>query len=344
MTSLGKTVATAAAALGLLLTGGTATQAAVPDVTTTIGVTGINGPLYSTPAAAPAAWTNLGGVLATAPTVVVSNGITHYMAVAVNGFLYHRTATTGWTRMAPDNFKCAYVNSYVEAGVITLGCTGLNRALYVASFDGSQSAPFLTGWTKAGGVIDGPAGGAPANGFFAIGGQYQFMADTNGDGTVDTPVLGNMYNWTAATGWTRFETWCDTAPAVSNSLSLFVFSCGWEYEDGSMTINIEQYSHDADKWYFAEIAGATREAPALSATGDGTTADLVVEGLNRRVYTKQLSWQNAGAPWTNLGGQVKFGVGAGSPYDDTYIMPTGIGVQSMTDLAVTAKPGRGKIG
>lgn len=326
MKSVRTMVAAALAAAGLVLGGGLSSQAAIDmPLDVTVAATGIKGPGYSTPGVAPAAWTNLGGVLASAPTVAVSHGITHYMAVAANGFLYHRTADSGWTRMVPDTFKCAYVSSMVDAGTVYLGCTGLNKALYELTFDGSDTAPFVENWTKLGGVIDGPAAGIEGE-WYVKGGAFEVT-----DG-VDT-WLNNVYYFDGA--WNRYDIWCDTPPGAASTGNYWTLACGAYVEETPM-IYIERWDYNASAWTVTDfVAGATNYAPAVVQSSMDDSVDVVVQGTNGKVYTKKVTGTASTAPWTNLGGSVKYGVGAGSEFGPV-LSPAAM--QSLASKNRAAKP------
>lgn len=303
---LRRAVTALAVAATLALTGSTASQAGIPDYQVTIGATGIKDPLYSTPGTAPAAWTNLGGRLASAPSVVVAGGLTHYIGIGINGYLYHRTADTPWAQMAPTTFRCKYVSAVAYFGDVYMACTGLNKALYYVDFADVETAPMIQTWSKADGLlVDGPATAFPGEYWLAKGPAYD-----NGDGTT-----GNLYRHDGSQ-WAQTGGWCDTPPALADSptASVLAMACGLTADNGTRSIYVSTYDYFDDNETSLEVAGATDYAPALAVNGDGNSFALVVQGTNAKVYTKTIAFDDLERPWTNLGGVVKFGVGASSNY------------------------------
>lgn len=304
--------------------------------TTTIGAIGVKGPLYSTASAVPPSWTNLGGVLINAPAVITTSGVTHYVATGGNGILYHRTGSTPWHRLAPDNFRCAYVSGIAWNQQVHIGCTGTNQALYEMTFAGDAQTPFVGSYTRIGGTIYGPAapfitGTGSGVGWAVIGGRY----DSDG-------LAYNVYLWIG--GWIRWQTWCDSPPGMSRTANLWVLACGWQEPGKAPSVHVEtsnddykSYGNDSQEgktWGNPAVAGDTRYAAVVVPVNEtGDQMEIIVQGTTGAVYTRNVSFNNSPGWWTNLGGVVKYGVGASSLFE--FVSPPALRTQG---LDVPSKP------
>ncbi len=292
----------AVAATAALLTGAVAPAQAVPaDVAegTVLAVTGSNRSLYVR-TDAQSAWTNLGGALASAPAVASYDGVTHYIATGTNKVLYHRTNTTGWTRLA--NAYCTDVSATADAETVWFSCRGSNGALYAGQFPVTAQKPALGSLTKLGGVVQGAVPVTLTDAgpqFFARGGTYY---DEEG-------YAGNTWTWDAEFGWERYWVLCDGTPAVASSQSVLFFAC----QSGASVIAGEAWHPGEGGEYefsFFEVAGEAIGTPALAMVSEDR-AQLFVQGSDQVVYHRTLAITGATGPrWSKISSVVLGGVGA----------------------------------
>lgn len=275
---------------------GLAAPAVATPPGTAVAAAGILGPLYTQGPGS--GWVNLGGQIVGAPAMVVAGGMTHYIATGTNRVLYHRTDTTGWTRMAAPEVWCVHVSAVAIAGTITVACVGANSALYSLQFPASARYPFLqvADLTRIGGRIYGSASvvddaGTPR--FFVVGGTYP-----------DGGTGSNTYT-TTGSGWTRWNTYCLGAVGASYTDTLKVVACQQDFD----FVRIETGSATGE-WTARSVPGRTAFAPAIVPTGDGSTAQLFLVGTNYVPYSRAIAYADAGTGWTSLGGLVNWGITA----------------------------------
>lgn len=285
-----------------------------------LGVTGVNTVGYTYDSG----WINQGGKFKTGIAVAYADGIQHQFGVALNGFLYHRTATTPWHRLVPDTFKCKDVAAVSDGqGSIHVGCTGLNNALYTFSFDATLETPFVSGgWTKADGMTI-------TNEIEASTADGEVYFETKGD---ENPVDGETFNqwyWTGSS-WEQDYIMCATTTAwTTYGPRGGTHVCGVTNPDGSRAIHVDIRGFNS-----FDIPGATNYAPAIAVIDDATLR-VFVQGLNGKLYGQDIVEGTPTGSWTNHGGALLYGVSAASTFDGTVLPPINVIPQS----ADSARPG-----
>lgn len=296
-------------------------EAAPTDVT--IAVRSIANPLYvKTPSEF--VWGSRGGLLAARPAVAVSDQFIHYMGIGINGILYHRTETTGWTRLAPDGFRCQAVGAIARSGQVYVGCTGLNGALYELNFPGSSQTPFVGDYRRLGGNIVGPAAGYNTDGgvaWMVKGGSY--FGDKDG-----AQQEYNVYVHSPLTSWQRFYTYCAAPPGAAMTPEGFFMACQF----GPADVLVESWNAATDTWNAFTLPAVTVGAPAM--VGSVLGADLFVVGRNGGVYGSTLTWGSPNTGWHPFGGVAVGGVAAAAR-DRAGVLPA---------LVIGPPNGRGETG
>lgn len=257
-------------------------------------------------------WARQEGKFKTRVAVAISGGVTHMLGVGLNGYLYHRTASTPWHRIVPDTFKCKDVVAAANGGVVHVGCTGLNNALYTFTFDAATSTPFVSaGWVKADGMtVQGAITAYPTGDsvLFEVTGD-EFIGEDGG--------VYNQWYWNGTT-WGSDDLNCSTTSAWTQDPSApwdVIVACGVTHNDGSRAIWVQTSG------FAGEIPGATTEAPAVVIVDD-TTSRIFVQGTNGRLYSQDVVDGDLTGTWTNHGGQIQYGVTAATSYVPT--LPAGV--------------------
>ena len=300
------------AVLGMAVGTAMATLAAVAPAQaahagTAVAVTSPNGKVYAMTSGTPG-WRDLGGVAVGAPAVAYANGLTHYIVQGSNSRLYHRTDVSGWAPLSDAAAACSNPTAVtvVQTGTVHVACRGGNAALYTLSFPGDQRTPYVASPTKLGGqVVGSTAIAASPSGpiFFSVGGAYEVVPGSE----------ANTYTRTLTEGFSRWDTFCADSPAAVNTATGFFFAC--QFENGVVAVESADPSDvSAEGYQFYDVAGQAVGTPALVATGDGSTAQLYVQGSDAKVYDRPLSHMGPlSAGWTRTDGVVTGGIGAASP-------------------------------
>lgn len=266
-----------------------------------VAVTGLNGALYVRADGA-TGWTNLGGVLIEQPAVSVVVGadgpVTHFTGIGSNGYPYQRTLTTGWRRLSPIPFRCSQVWTIPGPGSTVLGtCTAANNAVYGFTFDGSTTAPVVSGMPRL--SANGQVSGRVAMEVF--GGDRLYLAQ-GAEFVTDEETPGNHWvSWGDGT-WARTQ-WFSRTPMGADPTGTYEV-----YQRDPTTINIVCYRGTAQQH---TIAGAGIGAASVVLNDDGS-AQLYVTGTNRAVYTQRISCGGSQSGWTSMPAATNYGTTAAS--------------------------------
>lgn len=297
-------VAMATALLGLGWSGPAAAEPPWPSGASS-AVVGTNAALYVR-SAGQTTWTNLGGVLISAPAVaVVGEGpeqVTHYVGIGGNGMLYQRTATTGWRRLTTLEYRCTQV-SLTSTGTtwdttVYGACTAANNAGYAFSFDGSLTRPTVGLLTKI--SDNGQVFGQMSAQFWqrkpvftAVGPSY--VSDAGEPGNVWAYLDGE---------WTQSELFSVNPPGADSTGTYEAY----QQPDGTIQI---WCTEPAFVSYL--IPGRGIGAPALTLNDDGS-AQIIVTGTNRAIYSQRITCDGTGlSGWTVLSGLTPFGPASAAP-------------------------------
>lgn len=235
------------------------------------------------------AWTNLGGVLASAPAIVYAGpDRTHFIAMGVNNRLYHRTLKTGWARMAPDNYYCTDVGASLspDALSVVVACRGGNAALYAFEFPSDEDYPYLTSYRNLGGVIYGAPSVASLS---ALGGHNEPRFLVRGGPRTSSNVWQRTYSygWSALTpmdGSQPQTIMCDRPPAQGESVGVESWGC----QSDATTIQIIHNSGLSS--HVESITGKGLGVPSLAG------GRYAVVSPNGRLYIHDGSaWRSSGA-------------------------------------------------
>ncbi len=298
------------AVLGMAAATAMATLAAVAPAQaahtgTKVAVTSPNGKVYARTSGI-SGWRDLGGVAVGAPAVAYANGLTHYIVQGSNSRLYHRTDVSGWAPLSAAQAACSNPTAVTVDSTVHVACRGGNAALYTLSFPGAQQTPYVASPTKLGGeVVGSTAIAASASGpiFFSVGVGYEVVPGSE----------ANTYIRTLTEGFSHWDTYCASSPAAVNTSTGFFFAC--QFENGVVAVESSDPSDvSASGYQFYDVAGQTVGTPSLVATGDGSTAQLYVQGSDAKLYDRPLSHMGPlSAGWTRTDGVLTGGVGAASP-------------------------------
>lgn len=307
----------ALATLVLVLGGVPPAQAAQPsDVV--LAVAGTNQIPYAR--TGDTAWQRLGGLTNSRPAVAVGDGVTHYFVIGLNGILYHRTAVSGWGRMAPDAFRCSDISALAFDGFVHLGCTGLNHALYTLKFGLEEISPFVTRYTKIGGMILGPATPFSSESlgvnWIALGAEYTVFYDAE----TDTEYVANTYVYDGDMGWFHYDTWCETPPAAAQT-RFFAMVCG-RADSGEPTIWVETYVPVKEFDHYALTGVDPVGGPALVSTSFGYSMVAYIQEKDGGVRAITVDPGYHFVVWERLPGVAMHGVAAAGWYANPWGLRT----------------------
>ena len=103
----------------------------------------------------PGAFTSLGGVLKSAPSIVTSGGETYYVGVGSDDNAYVRTASLSWKRLTPAGSGCQAASAVANGSTLAVACRGISsgRLLVGKATLTKGSLPVISKLTDLGGAI-----------------------------------------------------------------------------------------------------------------------------------------------------------------------------------------------
>jgi len=266
-----------------------------------------------------AGWGTRGGQLLGAPALARANGVTYYVVVGTDHGLWVRSDAAGWQPLTPSPVYCTSgPGAYADpaSSSFTVACRGGDNALWYAQMPLTGGLPQTGSMTSLGGYLS----SAPA--IAMVGGQPTFAVD-GGNSEVFMRTIATPY---VATPW-----WCIGRPALGDAGGTAYFACHG-------TDNAMWYATNAGSgWSGAQSAGG-RLLDGVYLAPVATGAYLYAEGTDRGVWQTSVSASGgSGGGFTNLGGQVGDGFGAGAfPNGDALRNPS-------CGVPANAMPARGKV-
>ncbi len=281
------------AAAGLMAGAGivaTAPVAAAADITV-VAVAGTDGHAWIRRSTDPS-WTNLGGQISGAPSVVTaSNGVVYLAALSPNNLLYMRTLNTGWRRLS-NHGVCGNPSIAVSESTLHVACRSTaDDSLHFGS--APLSAPFVTNWRSAGGVLESdPAVVVDSSGFVS----WWVEGGANRAG-------GNVWVRTVSTWWEPIGLSCKSRPAVYAEEEAGFFACA----NPDDTLTYEHYFGEG--FVDGEVPGVIEGNVGLAISADRRSAVVYAQSPNGAIYHTTIS--SAGhRNFTRMGGSATGGAGA----------------------------------
>lgn len=263
-------------------------------------------------------WTNGGGSLQSGLAVAQVGDITHVIGTDRDGGLVHRTDTSGWRPLADRRSTCAKPTAVAAREKVHVACVGGDSRAYAATFDGTSRKPYVNSFTNLGGRVESVAVAADEDGpvWFATGGQYRIHS---------TGAQGNTYIRFAGVKWQPWDARCTGPVGAAISVKRATVAC----QDGNH-VRVEIFMPNNDKTLMHKVPGRTVGAIGVVPTGDGSSAQLLAQGLDGVPRSQRIDDRGGSGRWTSMNGASRGGV-AGSSVVDLTPAGTGAAARDVTD-------------
>ncbi len=242
-------------------------------------------------------WSTLGGQLIDTPSIVVRGATTYYVVLGTDRNVWVRTDTLNWQPLGPAGTDCKAPSAAISNGVLAVGCTGADSALWVGKVAlPSTGLPRLPGWKSYGGILKtGPSLSDASTGSTALFGYTVLGADSRPWFRTDAK------NWMM-----RSSALCGGVVASSGRAE--ALACK---DNASASLKTFHAPSDTDPSMLEAkvVPGSIKGRPAVTADPDGV-ARYYVLGSDGTIWRATQQANGTLSAFSLWGGAGKHGIGA----------------------------------